>query len=142
MRIDKMSGLISFTRFTDYGAYFSLPLPFSVYLGVAVAALGILLCIFVGIANGIRRCFTRGKMPMSTDDFSSTRHIMDVEMTYSHSTKHKQFSQRPGNLSIRDERSSHGYADIDDLDPDDYENVKERLSDTDSDDYENLRSGI
>lgn len=81
-------------------------------------------------------------MPMSTDDFSSTRHIMDVEMTYSHSTKHKQFSQRPGNLSIRDERSSHGYADIDDLDPDDYENVKERLSDTDSDDYENLRSGI
>lgn len=50
-----VSGLISFTRFTDYGAYFSLPLPFSVYLGVAVAALGILLCIFVGIANGIRR---------------------------------------------------------------------------------------
>uniref|UniRef100_K1Q424 Uncharacterized protein n=1 Tax=Magallana gigas TaxID=29159 RepID=K1Q424_MAGGI len=138
----QFKGLISFTRFTDYGAYFSLPLPFSVYLGIAVAALGILLCIFVGIANGIRRCFTRGKMPMPTDDFSSTRHIMDVEMTYSHSTKHKQFSQRPGNLSIRDERSSHGYADIDDLDPDDYENVKERLSDTDSDDYENLRSGI
>lgn len=50
-----VSGLISFTRFTDYGAYFSLPLPFSVYLGVAVAAFGILLCIFVGIANGIRR---------------------------------------------------------------------------------------
>lgn len=88
------------------------------------------------------RCFTRGTMPMVTDEFSSTRHIVDVEMTYSHSTKHKQFSQRTGNLSIREERSSHGYADIDDLDPDDYENVKERLSDTDSDDYENLRSGI
>lgn len=79
---------------------------------------------------------------MPADEFSSTRQIVDVEMTYSHSTKHKQFSQRAGNLSIREERSSHGYADIDDLDPDDYENVKERLSDTDSDDYENLRSGI
>lgn len=137
-----MSALISFTRFTDYGAYFSLPLPFSVYLGIAVAALGMLLCFFIGITKGVLRCFTRGKMQMPVDEFSSTRQIMDVEMTYSHSTKHKQFSQRTGHLSIRDEQSSHGYEDIDDLDPDDYENIKERLDDPDFDDYENLRSGI
>lgn len=48
-------GLILFICFIDYGVYFLFFLFFSVYLGVVVVVFGILLCIFVGIVNGIRR---------------------------------------------------------------------------------------
>jgi hypothetical protein len=52
-------------------------------------------------------------------------------------------SRIPSN-GIQEERSSHGYADIDDLDEnlDDYINVNAVLTDSDDDDYENLRGGV
>nr|XP_022301792.1 uncharacterized protein LOC111109835 [Crassostrea virginica] len=140
-----MSALLSFTRFTDYGSYFSLPLPFSVYFGIAVAALGIVLCIFAGLVKSIRRC-TRGEMKMTGDEFSSTRQIIDVELNYAQSTKHRQKAHLSViDAGIQDEVSSHGYADIDELNSDDYVNVKEELNNSDDDDefdYENLRDGV
>jgi hypothetical protein len=66
MYLFNFSALISFTNFTDYGSYFSLPLPFSVYLGVAIAALGILLCVFIGAVRCVRRYAT-----LHSEDYNS-----------------------------------------------------------------------
>ena len=77
------------------------------------------------------RC-TRGEMKMTGGEFSSTRQIIDVELSVI-------------NAGIQEEASSHGYADIDELDQDDYVNVKKELSNSDDDDefdYENLRDGV
>ncbi|XP_061186861.1 uncharacterized protein LOC133194984 [Saccostrea echinata] len=145
-----MSALLSFTQFTDFASYFSFPLPFSVYLGLVVVALGILLCVSIGIVICVRRCCCGGRMQTNPDEFASTRQIIDVEMATKGQQATKQKSSRyKAKLSLRgnviqEEASSHGYEDIEDLDQDDYENVRDRLDDSDSDDfdYENLRSGV
>lgn len=91
------------------------------------------------------RC-TRGEMKMTGDEFSSTRQIIDVELNYAQSTKHRQKAHLSViDAGIQDEMSSHGYADIDELNSDDYVNVKEELNNSDDDDefdYENLRDGV
>ena len=83
---------------------------------------------------------------MTGDEFSSTRQIIDVELNYAQSTKHRQKAHLSViDAGIQDEVSSHGYADIDELNSDDYVNVKEELNNSDDDDefdYENLRDGV
>ncbi|XP_062606340.1 uncharacterized protein LOC134268156 [Saccostrea cucullata] len=148
IKINTMSALLSFTQFTDYASYFSFPFPFSVYLGLAVVVFGVLLCAFVRMIICLRRCCCTGEIKMNPDEFSSTRQIVDIEMAskgqQSMKQKRSRYKAKLGNVSIQEEPSSHGYEDIEDLDEDDYENVREKLDDSDSDDfdYENLRGGV
>lgn len=88
---------------------------------------------------------------MTKDEFSISRQIIDSDVEIgavdrpSSKKRHRAKLSLPGN-GIQEEPSSHGYADIDDLDEnlDDYINVNNAFTESDSDDfdYENLRGGV